>query len=322
MGYKMENQKLKEKFLVKAVTIHGDKYDYSLVYYVNSQTIIDIRCISHNVIFKIRPDCHINKKRGCGICLKNQHNGRKPLKDIISLAILKHGNIYNYDNIKRIDETITIVCTTHGEFTQNIFEHIYQGGGCRKCSDQKKGLLKTYDTTIFIEKAKEKHGDTYDYSLVDYINSITKVKIICKKHDVFEQNPADHLTGTGCSKCAHVGYSKSACEWLDLVAKNENIYIQHAMNEGEYKIEGAGKVDGYCKENNTAYEFHGTYFHGNPIVYSPEYYNKLVKKKMGELYQKTIKKENLIREAGYNLVVMWECDYLLQYKNIPIKFIG
>ena len=44
-------------------------------------------------------------------------------------------------------------------------------------------------TKKFIDKAKNIHKDKYDYSLVEYINSKTKVKIICKEHTVFEQKP-------------------------------------------------------------------------------------------------------------------------------------
>lgn len=56
---------------------------------------------------------------------------------------------------------------------------------------------------IFIEKCRLKHGDEYDYSLVDYINSKTKVKIICKKHGVFEQRASNHVSGIKCPSCSH-----------------------------------------------------------------------------------------------------------------------
>jgi hypothetical protein len=59
----------------------------------------------------------------------------------------------------------------------------------------------TEKTQVFITKAKAIHGDLYNYSLVDYINSKTKVKIICSKHGVFEQTPSDHLGGHGCKAC-------------------------------------------------------------------------------------------------------------------------
>ena len=56
-----------------------------------------------------------------------------------------------------------------------------------------------------IEKFKEKHLDEYDYSLMIYINNKIKVKIICKKHGIFEQTPHHHKRGGGCQKCANVG---------------------------------------------------------------------------------------------------------------------
>ena len=53
----------------------------------------------------------------------------------------------------------------------------------------------------FIEKAKKIHGDKYDYSKVEYINSHTKVCIICPEHGEFWQTPNNHLHGYGCPKC-------------------------------------------------------------------------------------------------------------------------
>jgi hypothetical protein len=54
----------------------------------------------------------------------------------------------------------------------------------------------------FIQKAVQKHGKKYDYSLVILINCQTKVKIICPVHGIFEQTPVMHLRGQGCPKCS------------------------------------------------------------------------------------------------------------------------
>lgn len=62
--------------------------------------------------------------------------------------------------------------------------------------------MRKLTTEQFIEKARKVHGDTYDYSLVEYINRRTKVNIVCKIHDVFEQIAGGHLGGNGCPKCA------------------------------------------------------------------------------------------------------------------------
>lgn len=53
----------------------------------------------------------------------------------------------------------------------------------------------------FIKKAISIYGDVYDYSKVEYVNSKTKVCIICPEHGGFWQRPTDHLSGRGCVKC-------------------------------------------------------------------------------------------------------------------------
>lgn len=67
---------------------------------------------------------------------------------------------------------------------------------CSKVSDMSK-------TQIFIEKARAKHGDRYDYSRVVYVRDKDKVIITCGKHGDFEQRPNDHLNSNGCYKCGH-----------------------------------------------------------------------------------------------------------------------
>lgn len=59
-----------------------------------------------------------------------------------------------------------------------------------------------YTTESWIKKAKEIHGDVYDYSLVKYVNQRRKVKILCRKCGrLFEQSAGNHLSGHGCSHC-------------------------------------------------------------------------------------------------------------------------
>ena len=67
--------------------------------------------------------------------------------------------------------------------------------------------------------------------------------------------------------------------------------------------------DGFCKDTNTIYEFYGDFFHGNPNIYNNEDINKLTKKSFGELYDKTIERENVLKNQGYNLISIWENDY-------------
>lgn len=78
-----------------------------------------------------------------------------------------------------------------------------------------KGFRSTIESAInkneyFINKAREVHGENYDYSLVEYVNGDTKVKIICKEHGVFEQVPEVHLRGNGCQKCGRLKRDRSS----------------------------------------------------------------------------------------------------------------
>lgn len=63
--------------------------------------------------------------------------------------------------------------------------------------------MRVKDTKSFITRAKKIHGSKFDYSLIEYMSSKTKIIIICKLHGSFEQTPNNHLTGYGCPSCAN-----------------------------------------------------------------------------------------------------------------------
>lgn len=100
-----------------------------------------------------------------------------------------HGNKYDYSKVNYVNtkEKVCIICPTHGEFWQRPNGHL-NGLGCDKC-----GKTYSYTTEEFIEKAKQIHGNKYDYSKVKYINAQTKVCIICPIHGEFWQTPYKHL---------------------------------------------------------------------------------------------------------------------------------
>ncbi len=290
-----------KSFIEESIKIHANKYDYSKSIYIDSKTPITIICKMHGE-FKHVANVHL-RPTGCGKCSKSCKSNTK---EFIDKAIQIYGDTYDYSKveyIKAIDKVI-IICKKHGEFLLSPNSHL-RGVNCAKCvGGVRLSLIE------FIEKAKKTHGNKYDYSKVEYIRSIDKVIIICKKHGEFKQSPSCHLDGNGCQKCANKGFSKAQIEWLSLLEKLYNIKIQHAMNDGEHRIKSTKwKTDGYCKETNTVFEYHGDYWHGNPNRYDPEYMNTVCKRKMKTLYANTINREQKIRDLGYNLEVMWESDW-------------
>lgn len=77
--------------------------------------------------------------------------------------------------------------------------------------------MRKLTTEEFIKRAREKHGDRYDYSLVDYVDMFTPVEIVCRKHGVFKQAPNGHVRGAGCSLCRK-GDDK-AVPWDEFLAR-------------------------------------------------------------------------------------------------------
>ena len=106
-------------------------------------------------------------------------------------------------------------------------------------------------------------------------------------------------------------YSKMSIMWLNYISKTKNLNIQHALNGGEKKLTIDGKtykVDGFCEETNTVYEFHGCFWHGCPNCFRPNIINTNNQKDMGTLNDLTIEKRENIKSAGYNHVSTYECQ--------------
>lgn len=97
---------------------------------------------------------------------------------------------------------IEVICIKHGLFKILPTNMLYKGEGCKFCGIDKMSKTKSLIKQEFIKKAKKIHDDSYDYSLVDYKNNKTNVKIICKNCGrVFLQTPCNHLKGCGCPYC-------------------------------------------------------------------------------------------------------------------------
>jgi hypothetical protein len=300
-----------EEFIAKAKQLHGDRYDYSNVIYQRAIRKVVIGCRVHGD-FEQTPNNHLDGQ-GCFKC------GHKMVlfstQDFIDAAVKIHGNLFDYTNVhySKMFDKVEIICRSHGSFYQTPSNHITHKQGCQLCAGNYLS-----NTEEFIEKTKQIHGDTYGYTKVVYINNHTKVTITCNNHGDFQQAPVDHLSGKRCPKCFS-SYSKKQIEWLTLMEIRDSCQIQHALNEGEYKIPTTNyKADGYCAETNTVYEFHGDFYHGNPKnkKFNPEDINPKSKKTYGELYRNTLKKEEVIKSLGYNLVTIWESDWVKFNKSI------
>ncbi len=140
------NEKLNtEDFIKKSKLIHGDKYDYSQVFYNGNKIKVNIICNKHGA-FVQTPNMHLN---GSG-CSKCAGVGRSSI-DFINDASEMHDNKYDYSktNYEKYNKPIIIICPIHGKFEQKPFIHI-RGSGCQKCSESK-GERKV---ALFLDKNK------------------------------------------------------------------------------------------------------------------------------------------------------------------------
>ena len=193
-----------EEFIEKARAVHGtERYDYSLVKYVNNHTKVNIRCNRCGNEFPQTPHSHVDQSQGCRPCaIKTVANKqRKSQEDFIKEARALHGDKFDYSRVryKRADRKVDIICNScKAVFPQTPTKHVSRGQGCPICGGTKKRT-----TEEFISNARLIHGNRYNYDLVNYINNKTKVNIICTVCDnIFPQKPNTHLSGAGCSDCA------------------------------------------------------------------------------------------------------------------------
>lgn len=221
-----------EKWIDKAKLVHGEKYDYSKVEYKKSNIKINIICRVHGDWLQT-PASHL-MGNGCPKCGKERVASKKrmSIEDFKERADVLHIKKYDYSLVKYVNNNtpITIICPIHGSFEQMPRDHL-QGKGCKKCACNQK-----YTTKEFILKAKEIHNNKYNYDKVDYIDSKTKVTIICDTHGEFSQQPNNHLDNKGCPKCSATGFNTNKPAYL--------YYLKIIAESGQvlYKIGITGKT--------------------------------------------------------------------------------
>ncbi len=194
----------KERFINKAIIIHGDKYNYDNFIYNSYSTKGEIICKIHG-IFLQSAEYHITKKHGCKNCGLTLAGlaFRSNTTEYIEKAIKKNGDFYDYSLVKydTWETKIIIICKIHGQFSIQASKHL-EGHGCKKCGNIRIGDSRRYNNELFITRANKIHNNIYDYSRVNYFDIDTEVIIGCNTHGYFTVIAAYHLNHKiGCKKC-------------------------------------------------------------------------------------------------------------------------
>ncbi len=122
--------------------------------------------------------------------------------DFIERCKAGHNNKYDYSQVQYINtmSKIKIICNTHGMFEQVAKLHL-RGDGCTKCKIETIASKKRTPLYDLINQFHKIHNMRYDYTLVNYVNTDTLIKIICPIHGTFEVTPYRHLRGQECKHC-------------------------------------------------------------------------------------------------------------------------
>lgn len=215
------------EFILKAKKTHEEVYDYSFVEYKNNKTKVVIMCAKHGK-FNQTPLAHLNG-HGCCKCRSEYMSKtlRMSIHEFVKKAKKVHGEKYDYSksNYTLLKNSVNIVCKKHGEFSQNTHNHL-QGAGCVICAKETPTKVIEERKIKFIKKSKLTHGNNYCYDHVNYVNSTTKVSIVCQEHGEFKQTPNDHLKGVGCPGCANYGFDRTNDGFLYILRSDCGRYMK------------------------------------------------------------------------------------------------
>lgn len=217
-----------------------------------------------------------------------------------------HSGVYDYSKVifERAHTKVIIICKEHGEFLQTPLSHTdkRKGAGCPSCAHTVPLSLDDFQ-----KRSDKKYGNKF--KILSFNGIKNPATILCPTHGEFTTMAERHTnkgSKGGCPTCAYVSrleglkpgnISKAETSWLDMLNITQR---QVPLKFGDKII----YVDGFDPETNTVYEYYGSYWHGDPTMYDPDELNTKIGMTHGEIYERTLRREKLIK-TSYNLIVKW-----------------
>lgn len=129
-----------EEFIQKAIQVHGDKYDYSLVVYVNDNIKVWIICSIHGEFLQ-KPGNHTRRKAGCPACGVSSGAEKRilDLETFIYRSELFHGKgtqDYSMTVLKGLSYEVKVRCIKHNKPYKQIGSVHLHSVGCPTCKQR------------------------------------------------------------------------------------------------------------------------------------------------------------------------------------------
>lgn len=190
------------------------------------------------------------------------------LEEFISKARSKHGDAFSYEKTEYVSahKKLTVTCKKHGDF-QITPANLMHKQACKQCAMEAKTKKLSVTRDEFIERAKARHGDRYDYSRVVYTGMTAKEEFICKVHGAFKQTPQGHLNNGGCELCGSEKRAKSRTLSKEEFVRRAKLVHGNAYGYEEVEYEGVfSKVKITCGIHGPFYQTPDRHMAGNGCV--------------------------------------------------------
>lgn len=333
---KQDYAKIPTAYIIqKGKELYGDKfgYDKTDTFKRNDKNEVQINCNKCGNYFWIRPNLFISNKRykrgfQCPFCKKIAKEQKLKEKELKKEALEeiklqrneqvkkqieeKFPNFYDFKDYKYEGMNKNIILWHNGEKIKAT---------PNKILNKKEPFVHDiiYDSEYFIQRAKQVHGDRYDYSKTHYVDAITPITIICKKHGEFQQNPSNHLQGANCPQCGIEAIKKK-----ERITTEEFIKKAKKIHGDEYDyskvkyVNSLTKILIHCNKcGNDFWQYPVVHLsgHGCPICHSS---------RLEELIRINLKKNNVIFEEQKRLPCIGRksLDFYLPSKNVAIECQG
>lgn len=285
-------------FVSRSMAVHKGKYSYENAQYVAAKKPITVTCPEHGD-FITTPDRHL-RGVGCQKCADEARTVKKTMTqgEFIALAQELHAGRYSYEKTLYVRGTkkVEIICPVHGSFWQTPANHI-QGNGCELCGKEETAKKLRVGVDEFLRRARDAHGDSYDYSQVTLTNLKDKVEILCSTHGEFTQQANAHLRGSGCPSCSHsVSLPENA---LTAIFQEAGLEVVRRDREllREEGARYAKEIDLVIPEIKLGIEYCGVWWHSDANGKDKRYH---------------VNKLELCENKGYRLVTIFEDEYVLR----------
>jgi len=311
-----------DEFLKRAKEKHGDKFSYNFITkYISGKQKVKFVCVNHGEFWTSFAG-HIRASGGgCPLCryIISGVNQRITFKEFVKRSNEIHGGWFEYDpsTYKQTANKTKIICPEHGEFHQTPPNHLKSTKPCPKC----RGIFVT-DFESFLNKAREIHGDEYEYIESSYTSSQGKISFTCKKHGLQNIWLQGHISGgKGCPECSlerrTINQTKTFDDFLldaMRVHKSKYEYVESTYSSALKKMEII------CEIHGSFLQSPDNHLHGKGC--------RKCKTSHGENYIKEILEENDIEFifdwSDHDCIVKrpLKFDFFIPELNIIIEYDG